>query len=133
MRDIIKRPDGRRIRVAPTMGQLFVCADACCCGRLRDGHMPVPRELYHKEWERRRLRNRVHLTIGGCLGPCALANVVMVLFDGHQAWFHSMSTEAQVVALYDWIEALVRAGEFSPPPAALAEYRFTGSTWEERA
>ena len=75
----------------------------------------------------------MHLTIGGCLGPCTLANVVMVLFDGRQAWFHSMSTEAQVLALYDWIEALVRAGKFSPPPAALAAYRFTGSTWEERA
>jgi cobaltochelatase CobN len=58
----------------------------------------------------------------------------MVLFDGRQAWFHSMATDAQVVALYDWIETLVRAGEFSPPPGALAAYRFTGgSTWEERA
>ena len=83
--------------------------------------------------ERRRLRNRVHLTIDGCLGPCAPANVVMVLFAGRQAWFHSMATEAQVVALYDWIETLVRAAQFSPPPAALAAYRFTGSTWEGRA
>ena len=69
----------------------------------------MPRELYHQEWERRRLRNRVHLIVGGCLGPCALANVVMVPLDGHQVWFHSMSTEAQVIALYDWIEALVGA------------------------
>ena len=76
---------------------------------------------------------RADLTIGGCLGPCALANVALVLFDGRQAWFHSMSTEAQVLALYDWIEALVRAAEFSSPPAALAAYRFTASTWEERA
>ena len=57
----------------------------------------------------------------------------MVLFDGRQAWFHSMSTDPQVVALYDWIETLVRVGKFSPPPAALAAYRFSGSTWEERA
>jgi cobaltochelatase CobN len=57
----------------------------------------------------------------------------MVLFDGRRAWFDSMSTEAQVVALYDWIEGLVRAGQFSPPPAALAAYRFIGSTWKERA
>ncbi len=133
MRDVVNRPDGRRIRVTRTLGQLFVCAGACCCGRLQDGRMTVPRELYHQELERRRLRNRVHLTIGGCLGPCALANVVMVLFDGRPAWFHSMSTATQVLTLYDWIEALVRAGEFSPPPAALAAYRFTGSTWEERA
>ena len=79
MRDVVNRPDGRRIRVTRTLGQLFVCADACCCGRLQDGHLPVPRELYQQEWERRRLRNRVHLTIGGCLGPRALANVALVL------------------------------------------------------
>ncbi len=133
MRNIVHRPDGRRIHVARTMGQLFVCADGCCCGRVQDGYAPVPRELYHQEWERRGLRNRVHLTIGGCLGPCALANVIMLLFDGHQAWFHSISTEAQVLALYDWIEELVRTHEFSAPPVALAAYRFAASTWEARA
>jgi cobaltochelatase CobN len=132
MRNIVKRADGRRIHVARALGQLFVCADGCCCGRVQDGYAPVPRELYHAEWERRRLRNRVHLTMGGCLGPCALANVVMLLFDGRQAWFHSISTDAQVIALYDWIEAIVAAQTWSPPPAALAAYHFTASTWEER-
>src|SRR5262249_53786612 len=133
MRDIINRPDGRPIRVTRTMGQLFVCADACCCGRRENGHTPVPRELYQHEWERRRLRNRVHLTIGGCLGPCALANVVMVLFEGRQAWFHSMSRAEQVLPLYDWIEELVEARQWTEPPAALAPYRFTASTWEAPA
>ena len=132
MRNIVSRPDGRRIHVARMQGQLFVCADACCCGRVQDGYAPVPRDLYHSEWERRSLRNRVHLTIGGCLGPCALANVAMLLFDGRQAWFHSISTDAQVLALYDWIEGLVRAEEWSPPPPALAAHQFTASTWEER-
>jgi nitrile hydratase accessory protein len=115
-----------------TLGQLFVCADGCCCGRVQDGYAPVPRELYHAEWERRGMRNRVHLTIGGCLGPCALANVVMLLFDGRQAWFHSISTDAQVIALYDRIDGLIAQQAWSPPPAALAAYHFTASTWEER-
>jgi nitrile hydratase accessory protein len=132
VRNIVSRLDGRRIHVARMLGHLFVCADGCCCGRTQDGYAPVPRELYHGEWERRRLRNRVHLTIGGCLGPCALANVVMLLFAGRQAWFHSISTEAQVMALYDWIDALVRDQSWSPPPAALAAYHFTASTWEAR-
>ena len=132
MRNIVTRPDGSRVHVARMQGQLFVCAEACCCGRVNDGYAPVPRELYHAEWERRRLRNRVHLTIGGCLGPCALANVVMLLFQGRQAWFHSMSTDAQVVALYDWIEGLVRAQAWSPPPPSLAAHHFTASTWEGR-
>jgi cobaltochelatase CobN len=132
MRNIVNRADGRRVHVPRTLGQLFVCADGCCCGRVQDGYAPVPRELYHGEWERRGLRNRVHLTIGGCLGPCALANVVMLLFDGRQAWFHSISHEEHVLALYDWIENLVRTQTWSPPPPALAAYHFTASTWEER-
>jgi cobaltochelatase CobN len=132
MRNIVERPDGGRIHVARMQGQLFVCADGCCCGRVQDGYAPVPRELYHAEWEQRGLRGRVHLTIGGCLGPCALANVVMLLFKGRQAWFHSMSADGQVVALYDWIEDLVRNQAWSPPPQTLARYQFTASTWEER-
>ena len=132
MRNIVQRSDGRRVHVARTLGQLFVCADACCCGRVQDGYAPVPRERYHSEWEWRGLRNRVHLTIGGCLGPCALANVAMLIFDGRQTWFHSMSSDEQVRALYDWIEELVRARAWSPPPEALAAYQFTASTWEDR-
>jgi nitrile hydratase accessory protein len=132
VRNIVQRPDGRRIHVARSLGQLFVCAEACCCGRVQDGYAAVPRDLYHSEWERRGLRNRVHLTIGGCLGPCALANVAMLIFDGRQAWFHSMSSDEQVLALYDWIEELVRSQTWSQPPQALAAYQFTASTWEER-
>ncbi len=132
MRNIVARPDGRRIHVARMLGHLFVCADGCCCGRTQDGYAPVPRELHHGEWERRGLRTRVHLTIGGCLGPCALANVVMLLFAGRQAWFHSISTDDQVLALYDWIESMADSQEWSPPPATLAPYQFTASTWEAR-
>jgi nitrile hydratase accessory protein len=132
MRNIVTRDDGSRVHVARTHGQLFVCADGCCCGRTQDGYAPVPRDLYHEEWQRRGLRSRVHLTIGGCLGPCALANVVMLLFAGRQAWFHSIATDAQVLALYDWIEAMTREGVWSAPPPALAAYHFTASTWEPR-
>src|SRR5262245_1601659 len=79
-RNLVVRPDGRVIDVARPRGQLFVCATGCCCGRTTEGFPAVPTELYHNEWERRQLRNIVHLTIGGCLGPCALANVVLLLF-----------------------------------------------------
>src|SRR5690349_8696951 len=82
-------------------------AAGCCCGRTETGFPPVPRARFHDEWERRSLRHRVHLTIGGCLGPCRLANVVMLLFDGRQAWFHSINSEAEAHALYDYIEELL--------------------------
>ena len=131
-RNIVARPDGRRVNVARFRGQLLVCATGCCCGRTDDGFAPVPTELYHGEWERRRLRNVVHLTIGGCLGPCALANVVLLLFDGRALWFHSIDSEGLVRALYDHIDAMLAAGGCLPTPPALAPYQFTASAWQPR-
>ena len=131
-RNIVARRDGRPVNVARFRGQLFVCATGCCCGRTEDGFAAVPTETFHREWERRRLRNVVHLTIGGCLGPCALANVAMLLFDGQTQWFHSMDSEAQAVALYDHVERMLEADRCLPPPAALAPYHFTASTWQPR-
>ena len=93
---------------------------------------PVPRALYHAEWERRRLRNIVHLTVGGCLGPCALANVAMLLFDGRAFWFHSINTEAIVLALYDYVETMLDADGYLPPPPPLAALQFTATTWQPR-
>jgi nitrile hydratase accessory protein len=131
-RNIVVRRDGRRVNVARFRGQLFVCATGCCCGRTEDGFAAVPAETFHREWERRRLRNIVHLTIGGCLGPCALANVALLLFDGQAQWFHSVDTDALAIALYDHIEAMLEADRCLPPPPALAAYQFTASAWQER-
>jgi cobaltochelatase CobN len=131
-RNLVDRPDGRLVNVARFRGQLFVCATGCCCGRTGDGFAPVPTELYHGEWERRRLRNVVHLTIGGCLGPCALANVVLLLFEGQALWFHSIDSEALVLALYDHIDAMLAAGGGLPAPPGLASHQFTASTWQGR-
>jgi nitrile hydratase accessory protein len=118
--------------VARFRGQLFVCATGCCCGRTGDGFAAVSTELYHGEWERRRLRNVVHLTIGGCLGPCALANVALLLFDGQAQWFHTIDSDALVRALYDHIDAMLAADGCLAPPASLAPHHFTASTWQAR-
>jgi nitrile hydratase accessory protein len=131
-RNLVLRSDGRLVNVARPRGQLFVCATGCCCGRVDDGFAPVPTALFHDEWERRRLRNRVHLTIGGCLGPCALANVVLLLFDGQALWFHSVNADALVLALYDHVERMLDAGAPLPPPPALVPYHFTASAWQPR-
>jgi nitrile hydratase accessory protein len=131
-RNIVQRADGRPVNVARPRGQLFVCKDGCCCGRVEDGFASVPAGLYHEEWERRRLRNVVHLTLGGCLGPCALANVALLLFDGRALWFHSLNHGALVYHLYDYIETLLDADGFVPPPPPLDALQFTASAWQER-
>src|SRR5262245_4676819 len=131
-RNLVVRADGRPVNVARSRGQLFVCATGCCCGRTADGFAPVPTDLYHAEWERRRLRNVVHLTIGGCLGPCALANVVLLLLDGQALWFHSVNSEALVLSLYDHIDAVLEGGGAEAMPPALAALQFTATTWQPR-
>ena len=131
-RNLVIRPDGRLVNVARPRGQLFVCASGCCCGRTEDGFPPVPTALFHGEWDRRRLRNLVHLTIGGCLGPCALANVALLIFDGQAQWFHSMNHDAVVLELYDHVERMLDADGVLAPPLALAPYHFSGSAWQPR-
>ena len=126
------RADGELIKVVPKIGHLFTCQHGCCCGRTERGFAPSFRDLYHTEWERRKLRNHVHLTHTACLGPCSLANVALLLFDGHSIWFHSLNTEALVIALYEYIEALLAAETYISPPAALQEHRFGGFVVKSR-
>ncbi|HEY3068141.1 MAG TPA: (2Fe-2S) ferredoxin domain-containing protein [Methylomirabilota bacterium] len=131
-RNPVVRADGEVVHIVRPRGQLFVCATGCCCGRTDDGFPAVPTNLYHDEWERRRLRNVVHLTIGGCLGPCVLANVVLVLFDAQALWFHSINDAPLVRALYDYVDAMIAADHCLPAPAPLAALQFTASAWQPR-
>lgn len=133
MRNIVWRTDGEPINVFRRPGQLFVCATGCCCGHTERGHAPVPLDLYHNEWARRKIRHKVHLSLGGCLGPCALSNVVLLLFAGREIWFQSVNAEADIVAIFDYIEAMVRADRYLPPPANLAELVFDVFDWPKPA
>ena len=129
-RNIVHRPDGKLVNVVRKQGHLFVCATGCCCGDTTRKYAPVPTQLYHNEWERRKLRNKVHMTNSGCLGPCPLANVALLIFDTHHIWFHSVNSEAQVVAIYDYIDQMLALNSYLPPPPELAAYTFTAFTWD---
>jgi cobaltochelatase CobN len=129
-RQRITRSDGKSINLVQRRGHLSYCYNACCCGRVDRGYAAVPVDLYKSEWLRRKLRNKVHMTKGGCLGPCTLANVVTLLFDGHSVWFHSINNDWQIVAIFDYIESMVKADRYLVPPADLAEYVFQFYTWK---
>jgi cobaltochelatase CobN len=132
-RNVVIRPlDGRLIKVVAKRGQLFVCKLGCCCGDTAKGYPPVPMEQYQDEWQRRKFRNRVHLSETACLGPCQLANVALLMFDGRATWFHSINSRQQVQAIFDWIETLLKTDGSAPPPLQLADYIFDGFSWTER-
>ncbi|HEV8636468.1 MAG TPA: hypothetical protein VG370_19780 [Chloroflexota bacterium] len=53
-------------------GNLFVCSRAignCCCGWGEKGRFVFDNSHRADESERRMIRNRLHLTFTGCLGP----------------------------------------------------------------
>ena len=129
-RQRVTRADGRTINVVRKRGHLSYCFHGCCCGRVERGYAAAPADVYKEEWIRRRLRTQLHLTKSGCLGPCPLANVAHLVFDGHDVWFHSVNDAWLVRAIFDYIEAMLAHGGFLPPPPELVEYTFNYYTWD---
>ncbi|GAC1469971.1 MAG: hypothetical protein PVSMB1_18290 [Gemmatimonadaceae bacterium] len=111
----------KRIRVLE--GQIFVC-QGCCCGNTGRDLPAVPLEDFKREWKQRGLRSTVHLTIAGCLGPCAVANVVLILFAGSAIWLHSINSVEHVRAIYDYIETMQQASQALVPSGLLASCHF---------
>ncbi len=131
-RQRVTRADGRTINVVQRRGHLSYCYGACCCGRTDRGYQAVPVDTYKEEWLKRKVRNIVHLTKGGCLGPCPLANVASLEFDGQSIFFQSVSESWQVRLIFDYIESMIRADRFLPPPPELAVFAFDFYDWNSR-
>jgi cobaltochelatase CobN len=131
-RQRVIRADGRTLNIVQHRGHLSYCVTGCCCGHTERGYAEVPVDVYKEEWTRRKIRNEVHLTKGGCLGPCTLANVACLVFDGRSVWFHSVNSAWQVRQIFDYIEAMLKADRFLKPPAELSEFVFNYYDWEVR-
>jgi nitrile hydratase accessory protein len=128
----VVRADGRAVEIVQRRAHLSYCHGSCCCGDVERGYAAVPVETFKQEWVRRRLKKTVHLTKGGCLGPCTLANVASLVFDGRSVFFHSVNTPALVTAIFDYIDAMIAADGYLAPPPPLQPYVFSFYDWERR-
>lgn len=115
----VTREDGQVKQIRIQDGHLFVC-NGCCCGRTEKGFPALALEEFKRQWKRRGIRRRFHLTVSGCLGPCPLANVVMLQFHGRSVWFHSINHAEDAAMIYDYVEGMLLAGSFVEPPEGLA-------------
>ncbi len=104
-------------------GHLLVCK-GCCCGNTERGKPSVPIDRFKKEWRDRDIWPRLHLTIAGCLGPCAVANVVLLMYQGTTVWFHSINSDDDVVRIYQYVDHLLAIGRFAVPTGSLAQKVF---------
>src|ERR1700733_3163643 len=131
-RQRVVRADGRPVNIVQRRAHLSYCFSGCCCGRIERGYAQVPVETYKEEWTRRKMRNTVHLTKAGCLGPCVLSNVASLVFDGRSVWFHSVNSPWQVRQIFEYIDAMLKADRFLQPPEELLEYVFNFYDWDSR-
>ena len=116
---------GDEFRIVQLAGNLFVCArqhGSCCCGWEEKGRLPFEPSLWGDAWEARAIRNRVHLTFSGCLGPCAAGNNALLQLFGRSIWLKDLNDPALVPAVFDYIEAMLAANAVLPPPAALRDH-----------
>ena len=120
----ISTPAGEEITIRHQEGHILVC-NACCCGNTEKGFPAVPLETWKSEWKARSIRKRVHLTIAGCLGPCPLANVVLIIFRGACVWLQAVNSPRQVKQVYDYVESMMSAGRYVSLPVQLEKLHFT--------
>lgn len=114
---------GEEQKIVQLAGNLFVCSRAngnCCCGWTEKGRMPFDNSLWSDEWERRKIRSRLHLTFSGCLGPCAVGNNALLQIHDRSIWFKDLNDAALAPQVFDYVEAMLEAGALLPVPAALA-------------
>lgn len=114
---------GEEFKIVQVAGNLFVCSRAngnCCCGWAEKGRMAFDNGLWSDEWERRKIRSRVHLTFSGCLGPCAVGNNALLQLWGRSIWLKDLNAAALIPAVFDYLEAMLAAGSVLPVPNDLA-------------
>ena len=119
----VAKTDGAVGEVRIQDGHLFVC-QGCCCGNFDRGFVPIPLVEFKWQWKRRKLRRRFHLTISGCLGPCTMANVVLLNFGGRSTWLHSIDSAVDVTLIYDYVEIMLQAQCWLVPPLGLQKRHF---------
>jgi hypothetical protein len=103
--------------------QVLLCK-GCCCGRTDRGLPAVPVDRIKAIWKAEKLNRAVQLTISGCLGPCDLPNVAVVVDARGTTWYGRLEGDAPYDALIAWARASVAAGTPLPAPDALEPHRF---------
>ena len=103
--------------------QVVLCV-GCCCGRVDRGKPEVPVDMLKAAWKEHGLRRIVQLPVSGCLGPCDLHNVVLLMTEHGQTWLGGLERTADFEPLIDWARAVVEHGPQAPLPESLARYRF---------
>jgi len=104
-------------------GQLVFC-QGCCCGRTDRGKPELPAEALKAIWKAEKLNQTVQLTISGCLGPCDLTNVTLVITPDELIWLGGLEGEEVYASLVGWARECHAVGRLVPLPECFDDRRF---------
>jgi len=105
------------------LAQMVFCL-GCCCGRTDRGRPELPVDRLKTVWKDEKLNRTVQLTISGCLGPCDLTNVAMVILPEGNVWLGGMAGHDVYDSLIDWARECQAAARVLPLPDGLTVQRF---------
>jgi hypothetical protein len=114
--------DSLTSRTQSQVAQLLLCR-GCCCGKTERGFPDVPVERIKAAWKAEKLNRSVQLTISGCLGPCDVPNVALLLTPSGQQWLANLSDDEHYRMLIDWARTCHAEGRLLPLPAAFDAHR----------
>jgi cobaltochelatase CobN len=75
-------------------------------------------------WTTEKLNQSVQLTISGCLGPCDLANVALVITPAGNQWLGGMAGDAIYRAIVEWARECHHEHRLLPLPSVLRDQEF---------
>ena len=107
--------------------EVVVCV-GCCCGRIDRGRCEVPIDELKSLWKNYGLRKKVQLTVSGCLGPCDMQNVALLMSDRGQIWLGNLRERAEFKALAEWAHEVIQKDSEARLPNILEPHRF--ERWE---
>jgi (2Fe-2S) ferredoxin len=84
----------------------------------------VPVERLKAVWKQEKLNRTVQLTISGCLGPCDMANVILVMTAAGTEWFGGIAAESVFEDVIAWARGCHAVEALLPLPATLEPHRF---------
>lgn len=111
------------------LAQVVFC-QGCCCGRTDRGRPELPVEMLKGVWKTEKINQSVQLTISGCLGPCDLANVALIITPDGNQWLGEMAGNAMYNAIVEWARECHRQGRLLPMPSMFKDQQFERFEWK---
>ena len=83
----------------------------------------MPVDWLKTEWRSRGLLKNIQLTVSGCLGPCDVANVMLITTADETVWLGNIDCFEYYQEIVEWATRSKAAGEMLPLSREVLKHR----------